>query len=92
MTRFRVRAIAAVAAAALALPLGVAHASGPNGDWRQADHDASANRANTTATQITPANVGQVGWRRGLAEPPPVEAECGLGFSVPVIAGNRRTR
>ena len=89
MSRFRARWIAAAAAAALVLPFGVAAASGPTGDWPQADHDASANRANTTATQITPANIGTVGWMRGLAGPPPVEAECGVGFTPPVISGNR---
>lgn len=96
MTRFRGRArwLAALAAAALAVPVGAAgwaYASGPNGDWRQADHDASANRANTTATQITAANVGTVGWRRGIVAAPAGEDTfgCANGWTAPVVSGKR---
>jgi outer membrane protein assembly factor BamB len=91
MTRFRVRVIAVAAAAALAVPLGVASASGPNGDWPQADHDASANRANTTATQLTAANIGQVGWRRGVVAAPAGENDfgCAVGWTAPVVSGGR---
>lgn len=94
MTAFRGRArwLAALAAAALAVPVGAttAYGSGPAGDWRQADHDASANRANTTATQITAANAATLSWRRGLASAPAgPDDQCGEGWSTPVIANKR---
>lgn len=79
----------AVAAAVLAVPTGPAYGSGPAGDWKQADHDASANRANTTETTITPANVGRVGWRRGLVAAPPTNEDCPIGWSAPVLANGR---
>jgi outer membrane protein assembly factor BamB len=91
MIRIRARWIAAAATAALVLPFGVASGAGPNGDWPQTDHDASANRANTTEATITPANAGQLTWVRGLAAAPegPYEALCGVGWTAPVIAGGR---
>jgi outer membrane protein assembly factor BamB len=94
MTRFggRARWLVALAAAALAVPAGAttAYGSGPAGDWRQADHDASANRANTTATQITAANAATLTWRRGLVSAPAgPNDQCGEGWSTPVIANKR---
>lgn len=86
----RRRAAALAAALAVVLvPAGGAYGAGTGGDWPQADHDASANRANTTATQLTAANIGRVRWLRGLGGPPPVEAECGVGFTAPVVVGKR---
>ena len=92
MARIRVRWVGALAAAALAVPLGAATAygSGPAGDWKQADHDASGNRANTTEATITPANAATLGWRRGLVSPPAgPDDQCGEGWSTPVIANKR---
>jgi hypothetical protein len=99
MARIRVRTgwVAAVAAAVLALPVGAAlpggaaAASGPNGDWTQADHDASGNRANTTATAITAANVGQLDWVRGFAAPTykPDAFGCGEGWTTPVLLAKK---
>ncbi len=90
MRRSRAGLVAALAAAVLAVPAGPAHGSGPAGDWKQADHDASANRANTTETTITPANAATLGWRRGLvAAPAGPNDECGEGWSTPVIANGR---
>jgi hypothetical protein len=94
MTRFRGRArwLAALAAVTLAVPVGAttAYGSGPAGDWKQTDHDASANRANTTATQITAANATTLSWRRGLAAAPSdPDPECPEGWTAPVIANQR---
>lgn len=57
--------------------------------WPQVNHDASGNRANVNATQISLANVDQVGWVRGLAGPPPGEGECGREFTAPLVVGKR---
>lgn len=80
-----------VAAAALAAAAGTAVASGAGGDWTQGDHDASGNRANTTATQITAANAGTVDWLRGLVAPAqsPNGPACGEGFTTPVLVAKR---
>jgi len=85
---------AAASAAALAVVLataGSASGAGPGGDWPQADHDASANRANTTETTITPATAAALTWVRGLAAAPEpvVGAECGVGWTAPIVAGGR---
>lgn len=82
---------AAALAAALLVPVGAAYGSGPGGDWPQADHDASANRANATETTITPANAAQIAWVRGIAAAPtpPGGAECGVGWTTPILAGTR---
>lgn len=81
-----------VAAAALIAGAGPALASGVGGDWTQADHDASGNRANTTATQITAANAATVTDLRAFGAPiHPVDQEgaCAEGWTTPVVAGKR---
>jgi hypothetical protein len=84
-------AVSAVALAALLTTAGGAYGAGAAGDWPQTDHDASANRANTTESVITPANAPRLTWVRGLAAAPegPNEAYCGVGWTAPVIAGGR---
>lgn len=84
-------AASAAALAAVLVTAGGAYGAGPAGDWPQTDHDASANRANTTEATITPANAGRLTWVRGLAAAPegPYEAYCGLGWTAPVIVGGR---
>ena len=84
--------VAIVAAAGLIAGAGPALASGVGGDWTQADHDASGNRANTTATQISATNAATVTDLRAVGAPAyPVdqEGQCAEGWSVPVIAGKR---
>lgn len=86
------KALGAVAAAAAVIAAaGTAYASGTGGDWTQGDHDASGNRANTTATQISAANAGTVAPLRALAAPalPPDGPGCGEGFTTPVIVAKR---
>ena len=84
--------VALVAAAGLVASAGPALAVGVGGDWPQADHDASGNRANTTATQITAANAATVSDLRAFGAPIyPVDQEmnCGEGWTMPVLAGKR---
>jgi outer membrane protein assembly factor BamB len=84
--------VALVAAAGLVASAGPALASGVGGDWPQADHDASGNRANTTATQITAANATTVTDLRAFGAPIyPVDQEgaCAEGWTTPVLAGKR---
>ena len=81
-----------VAAAGLIAGAGPALASGVGGDWTHADHDASGNRANTTATQITAANAAAVTDLRAFGAPIyPVAQEggCAEGWTTPVVAGKR---
>ena len=80
-----------VAAAGLIAGAGPALASGVGGDWTQADHDASGNRANTTATQITAANARTVSWLRGFTAPAfaPDSPGCGEGWTAPVVVGKK---
>ncbi len=85
-------AVAAAAALVAAVgPASPASASGAGGDWTQGDHDASGNRAITTATQITAANAGTVDWLRGLVARAlrPDGPGCGEGFSTPVLVAKR---
>ena len=85
--------VAVLAAAGLAGGAAApALASGAGGDWTQADHDASGNRANTTATQITAANAATVSDLRGFAAPayPPDQfGQCAEGWTGEVVAGKR---
>jgi outer membrane protein assembly factor BamB len=84
--------VALVAAAGLVAGAGPALASGVGGDWTQADHDASGNRANTTATQLTAANVRTVSWLRGFAAPafpPDNPGECAQTWTAPVVVAKK---
>jgi outer membrane protein assembly factor BamB len=85
--------IGLVAAAGLAGAAAIpALASGLGGDWTQADHDASGNRANTTAIQITVANAATVTDLRALGAPTyPVDqfGRCAEGWTGEVIAGKK---
>lgn len=86
----RAAALAAVFTAVL-VPAGGSFGSGAGGDWPQVDHDASANRANTTEATITPSNVGQLSWRRGVVAPPVATPGpgCDEGWSAPLLVGKR---
>jgi outer membrane protein assembly factor BamB len=83
--------VALVAAAGLVASAGPALASGVGGDWTQADHDASGNRANTTATQITASNASTVSWLRGFTAPAfsPDSPGCGEGWTTPVVVAKK---
>jgi outer membrane protein assembly factor BamB len=84
--------VALVAAAGLVAGAGPALASGVGGDWTQADHDASGNRANTTATQITAANAATVTDLRALGAPAyPVGqfGQCAERWTGEVVAAKR---
>jgi outer membrane protein assembly factor BamB len=84
--------VALVAVAGLVASAGPALASGVGGDWTQADHDASGNRANTTATQITAANAPTVTDLRAFGAPTyPVDQEgaCAEGWTTPVLVAKR---
>ena len=67
--KYRIIVTLVVSAAGLIAGAGPALASGVGGDWTQADHDASGNRANTTATQITAANAATVTDLRAFGAP-----------------------
>jgi outer membrane protein assembly factor BamB len=84
--------VAAVAAAGLFTAAVPAFAAGAGGDWPQADHDASGNRANTTATQITAANAARVTDLRALgarAYPPDQVGQCAEGWTGEVVAAKK---
>ena len=84
--------VALVAAAGLVASAGPALASGVGGDWTQADHDASGNRANTTAIQVTAANAATVTDLRAFGAPTyPVDqfGQCAEGWTGEVVVGKR---